>query len=150
VLVVMLFMPVLLVAMRMGAMAFRSMLVMMMPAGFAMFMRMFALGVRVFVGMPVLVLVTVAMIFLLVVRMALMLFVRRVSMCWLAFMLMAVPMPMLVIVFIAVGMLMAVAMIAIILIVGVRGTLVNAKFNALDALPLFPFEVHVKIADIEL
>jgi hypothetical protein len=42
------------------------------------------------------------------------------------------------------------ALVAFILIVGVRGALVNAEFHALDAVPLLPVEMHMKVADFEL
>ena len=41
-------------------------------------------------------------------------------------------------------------MLRLVLLVRVRRAFVNAEFHPLDALPLLPFEVHVKVADLEL
>jgi hypothetical protein len=40
--------------------------------------------------------------------------------------------------------------VTLILVVGMGRALVNAEFHAFDVLPFFPFEVHVKGADLEL
>ena len=44
----------------------------------------------------------------------------------------------------------AAVFVTLILVVGMGRALVNAEFHAFDVLPFFPFEVHVKGADLEL
>ena len=69
--------------------------------------------------------------------------------------------PVVVLTFLFVRMVMAVIMIVaavmgmpvivrLVLAVGVRGAFMDAKFHPFHFLPLLPFEVHVKIADVEL
>ena len=153
---------VMLLAVRMLVVFVMMMLVAVLLALVAV-MVVLPVGMLVLVGMAVLVLVRVrvfvgmrfasAMGMLVRVLMLMPVGMRmRVPVVMIIFfiIIMMVAMPMIVVVVVIMVVVLMAVIVRFVLVVRVRGALVDAEFYAFHFLPLFPVEVHVKIADIEL